>query len=194
MIRIRHKLHLLAALSILMVLTGCASITDSSPETIEIPNLGLTLTPVEGWHVDETVTLDDPAKGGVLLRLSPALQLSGAPKSGYGPRVKTPSLETLTDEQWTRFEKLKKQPGVQVDTMKKESVKILEQKAMLLTHRYTLGTGPAQISVSEQTWIMQHQNRGLAFVISGRTELVSPWEPQIQDMLASLAPKVSAPN
>ena len=191
MIKIRHKLHLLAALSILMVLTGCASITDSSPETIEIPNLGLTLTPVEGWQVDETVTLDDPAKGGVLLRLSPALQLSGAPKFQIylDPlRVKTPSLETLTDEQWTRFEKLKKQPGVQVDTMKKESVKILEQKAMLLTHRYTLGTGPAQISVSEQTWIMQHQNRGLAFVISGRTELVSPWEQQIHDMLASLAP------
>ena len=147
--------------------------------------------------MDETVTLDDPAKGGVLLRLSPALQLSGAPKFQVylDPlRVKTPSLETLTDEQWTRFEKLKKQPGVQVDTMKKESVKILEHRAMLLTHRYTLGTGPAQISVSEQTWIMQHQNRGLAFVISGRTELVSPWEQQIQDMLASLAPKVSATN
>ena len=70
--------------------------------------------------MDETVTLDDPARGGVLLRLSPALQLSGAPKFQVylDPlRVKTPSLETLTEEQWTRFEKLKETTRVQVDTV-----------------------------------------------------------------------------
>ncbi len=176
---------------------GCTSMTQESVDTIEIPNLNLNLTPPTGWVVDESVELSDPAKGGVLMRLSPAPKLSGAPKFQIylDPlRVKTPSLEKLTQEQWERLNKLKEQPGVNIETMEKSSTKILEKEAMLLSQTYTLGSGPAQIAVSEQTWLTHHNNRGVAFVVSGRTELLSPWNQHIQNMLASLTPKEVQPK
>ena len=40
----------------------------------------------------------------------------------------------------------------------------------------------------------EHNNRGVAFVVSGRTELLSPWSKQIEEMLASLAPKETQLN
>ena len=164
-------------------------------DTIEIPNLDLTLIPAKGWKVDETVELADPAKGGVLMRLSPNPKISGAPKFQVylDPlRVKSPTLQTLADEQWARFEALKNKPGVTVEAMEKQPIKLLDKEAMLLTQTYTLGSGPAQISVNEQTWILQHNNRGVAFVVSGRTELVTPWNETIENMLASLAPQKQA--
>ena len=173
---------------------GCTSMTQESVETIEIPNLNLMLTPPDGWVVDQSVELSDPAKGGVLIRLSPAPQLSGAPKFQVylDPlRVKAPSLETMTQEQWQRLNKLKEKPGLNVEHMEKTSVKILEKDAMLLSQTYTLGSGPAQIAVSEQTWLTQHNNRGIAFVVSGRTELLSPWNQHIEQMMASLTTKES---
>ncbi len=185
------------AILVLTALVGCSNITEKSQGTIEIPNLNLTLVPAEGWVLDDTVKLSDPAKGGVLVRLSPTPKLSGAPKFQVylDPlRVKAPSLETLTQEQWSRINQLKEQPGLIIEKMEKNSVKILERDAMLLSQTYTLGSGPAQIAVSEQTWLMQHNNRGVAFVVSGRTELLSPWTQQIEEMLASLAPKEAQLN
>ena len=196
MITIKQTQITLACLALLCFL-GCSSINQESVDTIEIPNLGLSLTPPAGWIVDESVELADPAKGGVLMRLSPAPKLSGAPKFQVylDPlRVKTPSLEALTKEQWERLSKLKEQPGVNIEKMEKSSTTILEKEAMLLSQTYTLGSGPAQIAVSEQTWLTHHNNRGVAFVVSGRTELLSPWDQQIQEMLASLAPREPQAN
>ena len=192
-------LRIQSTLAILLLagLTGCSNIAEKSQDTIEIPNLNLTLVPAEGWVLDDAVKLSDPAKGGVLIRLSPTPKLSGAPKLQVylDPlRVKAPSLETLTQEQWSRINQLKEQPGLLIEKMEKSSVKILERDAMLLSQTYTLGSGPAQIAVSEQTWLMQHDNRGVAFVVSGRTELLSPWAKQIEEMLASLAPKEAQLN
>lgn len=190
MIKLKRIPTTLAILALLMGSVGCNAITEKTDETIEIPNLNLTFIPAEGWVQDDTVELADPAKGGVLVRLSPTPNLSGAPKFQVylDPlRVKAPTIETLAKEQWARFNKLKEQPGVNIEKMEKSSVKILERDAMLLTQTYTLGSGPAQIAVSEQTWLLEHQSRGVAFVVSGRTELLSPWDEQIKNMLGSLA-------
>lgn len=188
MIKLKNILGVLTIF--LLLLGGCTTLNESTSDTIEIPNLDLTLTPAKGWLVDDTVEISDPAKGGVLIRLSPNPEISGAPKFQVylDPlRVKSPTLKTLADEQWTRFEAMKNKPGVTVETMEKNKIQLLDQDAMLLTQTYTLGSGPAQISVNEQTWLLQHNNRGVAFVVSGRTELVTPWNEAIQEMLASVA-------
>ena len=185
-------IQIIWAILALIALVGCSNATEESIAALEIPNLDLTIVPASGWTSDPNIEIIDPAKGGVLIRLSPALKLSGAPRFQVylDPlRVKTPSLEDLAQEQWERFNLLKEKPGVTIEKMEKSQAKILGQNAMLLSQTYTLGTGPAQIAVSEKTWLMRHNNRGLAFVVAGRTELLSPWDQQIEEMLASIALK-----
>jgi len=182
----------IAIMALSLSAIGCDALSEKPAETLEIPNLNLVLTPIPGWTTDNTLTLEDPAKGGVLVRMSSTPDLPGAPKFQIylDPlRVKSPPLDTLAKEQWARMKSIENQAGITVEKLEKTKVKLMDQDAVILDQTYTLGSGPAQIAVSERTWLMQHENRGLAFIISGRTELLSPWSDQVDDMVNSLSLK-----
>ena len=192
--KIQVKMMFWATLAFACV--GCETLTQKSISTVELPNIGLVLTPISGWTLDKTVSLEDAAKGGILMSMSSTESLSGAPKFQVylNPlRVKTPALDVLAQEQWDRMKSVESQPGVTIEKMEKTKVTLLDKEAVLLDQTYTLGSGAAQIAVSERAWLTQHDERGLAFVVSGRTELLTPWHEPIETMINSLTLKAVNP-
>lgn len=192
---LKTQVFIIACTALAFAGAGCDTLTQEPMNTVELSSLGLVLTPVSGWSIDETVSLKDPAKGGVLMRMSSTAGLSGAPKFQIylDPlRVKPPTLDTLAKEQWGRMKSVESQAGVAIKKMEKTKVTLLNQEAVLLNQTYTLGSGASQIAVSERVWLTQHDDRGLAFVISGRTELLTPWNDQIDEMVSSLALQTSS--
>ncbi|MBT6178897.1 MAG: hypothetical protein HOI23_16760 [Deltaproteobacteria bacterium] len=186
---------MLAWLALLLSCAGCHSLAQESAPRAELPDIGLVLTPIPGWSIDTTSKLEDAAKGGLLISMSSASDLYGAPKFQIylDPlRVKAPTLDRLAQEQWDRMKSVESQAGVSIEKMEKTKATVLNQEAMLLDQTYTLGSGASQIAVSERAWLTIHNERGLAFVISGRTELLTPWSEQIQTMLNSLALQVKS--
>jgi hypothetical protein len=191
---LKIRVLIIALTALALACAGCETLTQEPVSTIELPSLGLVLTPVPGWSIDETVSLKDPAKGGVLIRMSSTAGLSGAPKFQVylDPlRVKPPGLDTLAQEQWGRMKSVESQTGVAIEKMEKTKVTLLNKEAVLLDQTYTLGSGASQIAVSERVWLTQHDERGLAFVVSGRTELLKPWNDQIETMISSLSLQTS---
>ena len=186
---------MLAWLALVLSCTGCHSLAQESTPKVELPDVGLMLTPISGWSIDTTSKLEDAAKGGLLISMSSASDLYGAPKFQIylDPlRVKAPTLDRLAQEQWDRMKSVESQAGVSIEKMEKTEATVLNQEAMLLDQTYTLGSGASQIAVSERAWLTIHNERGLAFVLSGRTELLTPWSEQIQTMLNSLALQVKS--
>lgn len=184
--KIQVTMMLWAALA--FICAGCETLTQKSESTVELPNVGLVLTPISGWTLDETVNIEDAAKGGILISMS-STNLPGAPKFQVylDPlRVKPPALDVLAQEQWDRMKSVESQPGVTIEKMEKTKVTLLDKEAVLLDQTYTLGSGAAQIAVSERAWLTQHGERGLSFVVSGRTELLTPWQEPIETMINSL--------
>lgn len=191
---LKIRVLIIALTALALASAGCETLTQEPVSTVELPSLGLVLTPVPGWSIDETVSLKDPAKGGVLIRMSSTAGLSGAPKFQVylDPlRVKPPGLDTLAQEQWSRMKSVESQTGVAIEKMEKTKVTLLSKEAVLLDQTYTLGSGASQIAVSERVWLTQHDERGLAFVVSGRTELLKPWNDQIETMISSLSLQTS---
>lgn len=179
----------IVVLALSSALFGCSELLENPNPRVGLPEVGLSIAPLKGWVLGEKTALPDPAKGGVLLSMHPKTKPPGAPtfQIFLGPlRVKSPSLETLVKEQWTRMETVAQQPGITVTKLARQSTTILSKEAVVLEHTYSLGTGPAQISVSEHAWITEWEERGLAFVLAGRTELLTPWLEQIQTMLAGI--------
>lgn len=191
--KIQVTMMLWAALA--FICAGCETLTQKSESTVELPNVGLVLTPISGWTLDETVSIEDAAKGGILISMS-STSLPGAPKFQVylDPlRVKPPALDVLAQEQWNRMKSVESQPGVTIEKMEKTKVTLLDKEAVLLDQTYTLGSGAAQIAVSERAWLTQHDERGLSFVVSGRTELLTPWQEPIETMINSLTLKAVNP-
>ena len=180
---------LLISLSLSIFNSSCALPPDSdnsSPIT-PVPHISLGVPVPEGWTVDSSVKLADPAKGGAYFSLirnsrepgSPRLEFSLTPLT-----TSTPSLNQLAQSASNHMKNLRKESGFTSVNNNKKQTTIAGNKAIRLEQSYTLGSKSTEVAVTQFSIITVVEKRGLFITAAGRTELFTPLASEIETILS----------
>jgi len=169
-------------------LVGCPESVPENKPTVNLPALGITFPIPAGWVLDESIQYTDPAKGGTLFQLVRDSAVPGSPRiTGSISPLSTRSI-TLTQAVKNARHALKtlqNQQSLVIQYNSTSEIKFIEKPAMKLAHSYTLGSGSAQLSVTQIEIVSLHKNRTLSLTAAGRTELFTPLEEEINSIIES---------
>ena len=178
---------------------GCPPSDQTSPSHVTISEVNLQLPIPEDWIVTTSVHMEDPAKGGDVLQLTPASTVPGSPRVvvTLSPlSTQPPSLRELSRQTKREMDSMKKSNKVTFTNQSQTSRQFAGQDAMEFNQSYTLGVGASTIAVNQFQLVTVLNGRGVSVTAGGRSELYTPFEKSITQMLQNaqfLQPLKTAP-
>ena len=164
---------------------------------IPVDGIGLTLPVPEGWSRDPDVGLEDPAKGGTVLRILRTKAVIGSPRIDVviEPAGPEPTgLQSFVDRQLRMMAGLESDGRVRMTNVSQRPVKVGPRPAYRVRHEYLMtgepGTDP--MAFTQLTTFLVLDGRGITVSALGRTELFHPQAAAIGSVLDGLATPVPA--
>ena len=181
----------------LLALSGCHGQNSSAAEAgYEVPSL-LRLPRQDGWTV-EPVAPPEAASDAppVALRLVRESAVPGSPRLTVVAEAASTGPPTALEAYLTRnlrdMGQLESAGQIRIMDVEQKRISVAGQPAFRVRHEYTLGSGAAQIAITQISLFLVIQGRGVTVTVAGRTELFHPVAQSIQAMLQGLVPLVPA--
>ncbi len=143
--------------------------------------LEVLLTP--GWQAARLAEDD-----AVVLRIVREDAVLGSPRvevAVEAPSSPRATLEKLRNRSLHDLTRLERGGGIRIASVIQKKLELLGVPAYRLHHDYTVVAGG--FSVTQISWLFVHQGHAVVLSAAGRTELMTPLAPEIEEMVASIS-------
>ena len=170
---------------------ACSTTESGAEPMFRVPEIDLETPQLSGWVIDPAVKLEDPAKGGVIFRLSreSAVPLSPRIDVYLEPMKTQPTvLEEFLTQNLRDMAQLENGGSIRITQVDQRPIAIGPRRAFHVLHEYAmLSPGQAPIAITQISAILVIDGRGVAVTAAGRTELFHPLADSIERMLTGLS-------
>jgi hypothetical protein len=171
--------------------SACSETESTSQPMFRVPELDLEIPKLSGWVIDPAIKAEDPAKGGVIFRLSreSAVPLSPRIDVYLEPMRTQPTLlEDFLTQNLRDMAQLESSRSIRITQVDQRPIALGPRRAFHVLHEYAmLSPGQAPIAITQLSTIMVIDGRGVAVSAAGRTELFHPLADSIERILTGLA-------
>ena len=171
--------------------SACSRPESHTQPMFRVPEIDLEIPKLAGWVVDPEVKPADPAKGGVIFRLtrespvplSPRIDVYIQPVNAQ-PTV----LEDFLTQNLRDIAQLETGGQIRITQVDQRPIPVGPRRAFHVLHEYAiLSSGQAPIAITQLSTILVLSGRGVTVTAAGRTELFHPLADSIERMLTGLS-------
>lgn len=159
--------------------------------TFHVPIIDLRMPKLSGWRVDESVGVDDPAKGGEIFRLVRQSAVPGSPRIMVmlePLRTSRTQLESFLTQSLREMAQRESTGSLRIVHVDQRPFKIGGRGAYRVKHEYTVGVGTSQIAITQVATLLVLDGRGITITAAGRTELFHPIAESVEMILRGVTP------
>ncbi len=189
----RRYLVALALLSI--VACRRAQNQDSSPFTA--PEIGFSLPHLPGWLRDPAVKLEDPAKGGLVMRLTREERVPGMPRIDViidPVPVKPTFLEDVLSRALRDMADYEQRGDIDIQALDRKPIRVGPRRGFRVTHSYVVASDEDRAMVTQTSALFVLDGRGITVTATGRAELYTPLAEEIDQIVSGMNVALTGPQ
>ncbi|MEZ0312556.1 MAG: hypothetical protein ACAI38_12340 [Myxococcota bacterium] len=167
---------------------------DSSPFTA--PEIGISLPHLPGWERDPTVKLEDPAKGGLVMRLTREERVPGMPRIDViidPVPVKPTFLEDVLSRALRDMADYEQRGEIDIQALDRKPIRVGPRRGFRVTHSYVVASDEDRAMVTQTSALFVLDGRGITVTATGRAELYTPLVEEVDQIVSGMNVALTGP-
>lgn len=181
----------------LLASVACRRTQPSDQAPFVAPEIGISLPHLPGWTRDPSVHLDDPAKGGVVMRLTRQEQVAGIPRIDVivDPVPVHPTfLEDVLSRALRDMADFEQQGKIDIQALERKAIRVGPRRGFRVTHAYVLPNADDHVAITQTSALFVLDGRGITVTAAGRTELYTPFAEEIDRIVSGMQVALTGPQ